>query len=129
MPDPQQEERVWYISHHGLVLHAPRVPWGVKTTCKLCWLIVLTTRCIGYGPSFLASCPAPSNAKSDKGSGQTCIGAVRVAPALYSARQSDSRTKSHDHVLRKECNKFPSVSGYFRSAVQCEQRTWTSSVL
>ena len=36
VPDPQQEERVWYTSHHGLVLHAPQVPWGVKTTCKLC---------------------------------------------------------------------------------------------
>ena len=23
--DPQQEERVWYTSHHRLVLHTPRV--------------------------------------------------------------------------------------------------------
>ena len=33
---------------HGLVLHAPQVPWGVKTTCRLCWLVVLTTRYRGY---------------------------------------------------------------------------------
>ena len=43
VPAPSQERTGLLHFASWIVLHSPQVPWCIKTTCRLCWLIVLTT--------------------------------------------------------------------------------------